>query len=600
VCLEESSALKGRSSPGSPVADVRALDALTQTDGPCALAVLRFLSRLPAQPRQPWPTPLLTLTWPSALDRVVIAGYADSPELFDAHHARLPPAARLGLALVHLRLGRKVPRSVADKLIAGLAETHVYFGLAPTIALVDDGRLSEQPLYDDSGLLGPTFYALLEGLSCSPRHWATALAEVARKRPPRLAARRENKAHPLQRYRDALPHLDWRHICILLRALGRPYGLSGFSFSEQGLEQLYRVLLEVRRDSPLNLLKMANRLSRASSVTFDFAPGHRPNEAQPVLAEVCAVCALTRSPTRDIAKKVLPYVRFHSESLRRPECGHEDASGAENRLLSAVALLPVDERRELLRKIIADEGLWPRLFYGLSLCPEPEFVDSAETLVDRHGARDPGTALLAVWGFASLGIAWLPYLVKRSSRATTAVARDILSCAVLRLLRECVGRDEPYPPYLDRFVCFHGEHKQQESFGESWSCHDLTASLAVELIERLPTARAQPILLRELGRADLEVLRHLLSAVQKHPTAKVLTCVGKLLGDRASRIWSSPYVLSTLLPQIRRLPAAHLRPILEERRNRRDTSARQRRVLDQMLAVVRQAKHGDRGVAESC
>jgi antitoxin component YwqK of YwqJK toxin-antitoxin module len=457
--------------------------------------------------------------WPSDLDELVVEVFARDPGPIEAGWRELPSAAKRGVGFVLARFGKDVRKELGD-LSELLAKKHAESAIQerlrwparPPEMPADPFRPDEVRLFDWQ-LPTPAFDDFL-ALYGSKERFAEKLLEIAK----------ERVKNPLttpiyfSTYKPAIERAAVEDLAALVR---------GGSLHQWTAAHTEAALLKWRSDGAEALTTVAlaiddHGLRKWPAVCCAIVK--RAEEGLPVderLVDALVLPAETPSlgwveqrigklPLEDL-KRDPAWIDSAVDFANDPELGTEPNFETMRIVYRALRVLPEATVKRLVERTLESQYGKTHAAPYLHLVNDPVLWERAiEVMEKEESVRMHQVAL----GLAHLPIAALPILEAAWKRATKKDVKASVHRAIVGVLARAASRGETWDPRWDELV-------QMEVEAASYD-YPYVGALLRKVVHRLPTERAEKVLLRELDPKRPKSFARAMTLVASHPTEAVL------------------------------------------------------------------------------
>lgn len=456
--------------------------------------------------------------WPSDLDELVVEVFARDPGPIEAGWRDLPSAARRGVGFVLARFGKDVRKELGD-LSALLAEKHAENAIQerlrwparPPESPADLFRPDEVRLFEWQ-LPTPAFDDFL-ALYGSKERFAEKLLEIAKERVKNPLL----NAIYFSTYKPAIERAAVEDLAALVR---------GGSLHQWTAAHTEAALLKWRDDGAEALTTVAlaiddHGLRKWPAVCCAIVK--RAEEGLPVderLVDALVLPAETPSlgwveqrvgklPFEDL-KRDPAWIDSAVDFANDAELGTEPNFETMRIVYRALRVLPEATVKRLVERAL--ESQYAKTFAApyLHLVNDPAFWERAIAVLENEDLRGHQTSL----GLAQLPLSALPILEAAWARAKKKESKATFHRAIVGVLARAASRGETWDARWDELV-------QMEVEAASYD-YPYVGALLRKVVHRLPTERAEKVLVRELDPKRPKSFARAMTLVASHPTETVL------------------------------------------------------------------------------
>jgi len=456
--------------------------------------------------------------WPSDLDELVVEVFARDPGPIEAGWRDLPSAARRGVGFVLARFGKDVRKELGDlsELLAikhaeNAIQERLRWPARPPESPADLFRPDEVRLFEWQ-LPTPAFDDFL-ALYGSKERFAEKLLEIAKERVKNPLL----NAIYFSTYKPAIERAAVEDLAALVR---------GGSLHQWTAAHTEAALLKWRDDGAEALTTVAlaiddHGLRKWPAVCCAIVK--RAEEGLPVderLVDALVLPAETPSlgwveqrvgklPFEDL-KRDPAWIDSAVDFANDAELGTEPNFETMRIVYRALRVLPEATVKRLVERAL--ESQYAKTFAApyLHLVNDPAFWERAIAVLENEDLRGHQTSL----GLAQLPLSALPILEAAWARAKKKESKATFHRAIVGVLARAASRGETWDARWDELV-------QMEVEAASYD-YPYVGALLRKVVHRLPTERAEKVLVRELDPKRPKSFARAMTLVASHPTEAVL------------------------------------------------------------------------------
>ena len=472
--------------------------------------------------------------WTADLDGLVLDVYAHDPAPIEAGWRELPKPMKRGVGFVLARLGKDVRKELGD-LSELLAKKHAESAIHDRLrwparapeAPADAFQPDEVRLFDMQ-LPTPLFEDFL-ALYGSKDRFAEKLLEIAKER-----SQHGSHGIYLSTYKYAIERAEVDDLAALIRAgqlhqWTAAHGeLALLKWRNDGGEALTKVALAIDdrglRKWPAVCCAIVKRAEEGLPVD------ERLVDALELPAEIPSLGwveqRIGKLPLEEL-KRDPAWIDSAVDFANDPELGTEPLFETMRIVYRALRVLPEAMVKRLIERTLESPYAKVMAAPYLHLVDDPALWERAIAVIEKEDSvRSHQVAL----GLAHLPVAALPILEAAWKRATKKEAKASFHRASVGVLARAASRGESWDPRWD-------EHVQMEIETASYD-YPYVGALLRKVVHRLPTERAEKVLLRELDPKRPKSFARAMTFVASHPTEAVMQAAFRGLVVAEERIAS--------------------------------------------------------------
>jgi antitoxin component YwqK of YwqJK toxin-antitoxin module len=457
--------------------------------------------------------------WPNDLDELVVEVFARDPAPIEVGWRDLPSAAKRGVGFVLARFGKDVRKELGD-LSELLAKKHAESAIQerlrwparPPEKPADPYRPDEVRLFEWQ-LPTPAFDDFL-ALYGSKERFAEKLLEIAKERVKNPVA----NAIYFSTYKHAIERAAVEDLAALVRGGSLHQWTAAhteaalLTWRHDGAEALTTVALAIDdrglRKWPAVCCAILKRAEEGLPVDERLVDALELPAETPSLGWV--ETRIGRLPSDDLKRDpawIDSVVNFANDE----ELGTEPSFEAMRIVYRALRVLPETTVKRLIERTLESQYTKTYAAPYLHLVNDPALWERAlEVMEKEESVRMNQVAL----GLAHLPLAALPILEAAWKRATKKDVKASFHRAIVGVLARAASAGETWDERWDELV-------QMEIEAASYD-YPYVGPLLRKVVHRLPTARAEKVLVRELDPKRPKSFARAMTLVASHPTETVL------------------------------------------------------------------------------
>lgn len=462
--------------------------------------------------------------WPEYLDKLAMGVYRRDPAPIDAAWEALPGKVKKGVAFVRARFGRNVGATLQGELAALVAKHVDQYGLGRVLWPDETGKLESRELYSDSrGTKTPYFDKVLS-LFGTYDEWCSALEVRALKEAEETVSR-----VGFRTFRDVIERATPETMSKLIDAVALDNDtqeliqLALTQWRKDDVETTIRIALGVKEDGLRKWPAIACAVQKVAE---------QGKEIPPALVEQLELADESPNYTSSWHSDPLRSLEDSKKAHPRYRVAYIDSSpGAGSprtmMLQDAMRRLSAPQQKSVIERMMADEYKNATAAQYLHLVDDPALWDRFLDLVDAktYGGRDS-----VVYGLGEVGLKIVPALIARRDRAKKREQVEGYKKAIIVALARGLVDLGAIPEELDA-------HVELDFVKEDYYWHGYAPFLE-RILCTLPEARAEKILLRELGSTSATAFARAFALIGACPSQAVLDrAFGELL-ERESKLKS--------------------------------------------------------------